>query len=120
MGIRKLTADEEAVKKHFLAQMDTRIDKLRSAALWDLHYGPHNAEYYADAHELENWPGYVKAIEELEEWADAHLSQVFYNTETGEITSTEPDEEIEDWTRYDRKALYLIVFRELVSYGGMS
>jgi hypothetical protein len=127
VGIRKLSKDEEVVKKHFLEQMDARTDKLRSAALWDLYYGPYDAEYYEDTHELENWPGYVSAIKELEDWADAHLCDVFYNTMTGEVSTNEPEaEEIdgelvepEDWVKYERKSLYLIVFRELVSDGGM-
>jgi len=120
VGLPKLNRDQEAVKKHFLAQMDERIDKLRSAALWDLNFGPYDAEYYENAHALKDWPGYMKAVEELEDWADDHLSEVFYNIETGEFSSVEPDEEIEDWVRYERKSLYLIVFRELVSDGGMS
>jgi hypothetical protein len=113
---------EKAIKKYFLEQMDERTDKLRSAAIWDLHFGPCSAEYYRDAHELKDWPGYASALQELEDWADLNLVTIWVGDWSGSILTQEPEpmDDPGDYTQYDRKALKRIIFERLVTDGGMS
>lgn len=117
----------KAVKKYFLDQMDERTDKLRSAAIWDLFYGPCTAEYYKDAHDLSDWPGYASALEQLEEWADVNLTSVWVS-EDCDVRTSKPEGEMGEgglveshgWTEYDLKSVKSIVFWKLVSDGGMN
>lgn len=126
MERRKLSHDEEVVQKHFLALMDDRHKALRRCALHDLFFGPLDSDSY-ESDDLKEWPGYVKAVEELEDWADTNVSEVWLD-DAGNILDKEPEGETIDgtWvepdgiTHFAKKAVYLIVFRELVSDGGMS
>jgi hypothetical protein len=116
-------AVEKVVKKHFLDQMDERMIKLRNCANYDLHFGPHNAEYYRDSAELEDWPGYVTATDQLEEWAQDKMQTVWVDIQTMEVFTTEPEEtefSDEDIYKFDRRDLGKIVFGKLVTDGGMS
>lgn len=118
----------KVIKKHFLDQMDERTTRLRDAAIWDLHFGPFTAEFYKESHELADWPGYVSALEHLENWASQHVVEVWVD-EDGDLSTTEPAPETTDdgevlalgeWTLYDRRSVKSIVFGKLVSDGGMS
>jgi hypothetical protein len=120
-------AIEREVKKHFLDQMDKETDALRSMAIWDLLYGPFSAQYFTETgHEVE-YPGYSKALERLEEWADLHVVEVWVD-EDGFVVDTEPQAEEVDgelvepygYTHFDRKSVKRAVFERLVSDGGMS
>lgn len=111
---------EKAVRQFFFTKMDAQTDKLRSAALWDLHFGPYDAEYYKDAHELESWPGYSSAVEKLEEWSSENLMKVWVDTQTMEVLETEPDEEfLDDIYVFDRGDVARLVFKQLITDGGM-
>lgn len=117
----------KAIKKYFIDQMDERTVKIRDCAIWDLLYGPHTVEYYRDTHDFDDWPGYVSALQHLEEWADANLMTVWVD-EDGDISTKEPEGETidgdwvepEGWSQYDTKSVKSIVFWKLVSDGGMS
>jgi len=122
---------EVAVKKYFIDElMDDRLRGLRHCALFDLHFGPYDADYYSDSADFENWPGYVKAVEELEEWADIHLVPVWFDMQTETIHTKEPQGDTvdgtwieplwEDWICFDKRAVYLVIFDKLVTHGGMS
>lgn len=112
---------EKAVRKFFFAKMEKRVMGLRSAALWDLNFGPYGADYYKDAQEVENWPGYTSAVEELEAWASENLAKVWVDPQTMEVLETEPEEDILSETYgFERRDVARIVFKELIAHGGMS
>lgn len=114
---------EEAVRRFVFERMDARVEKLRGCALWDLHFGPYGVEYYQETHGLETWPGYSSAVEELENWARDNLSTVWVDAQTMDVIDTEPataDYDSDDLYVFERKDVVRIVFKELVSHGGMS
>lgn len=112
----------KAVRTFFIEKMDKRTQDLRSAALWDLHFGPYGAEYYKDSQEVENWPGYVDAVEALETWSGENITEVWVDIQSMEVlTDTPPDDMLgEDIYHFERKDVRRVVFKELVTDGGMS
>jgi len=112
---------EEAVRKHFIEEMDDRTKSLRFCALFDLHFGPMGAEYYKDSHEFSDWPGYVSAVSELEAWAEGRIADVWVDLETMFVASLPPDNEemLEEYRHFTTKQVAIAVFRELVTDGGM-
>jgi len=112
----------KAVREFFFEKMDPRTKSLRGAALWDLHFGPYDAEYYKDAQEVENWPGYTSAVEALETWSGDNISEVWVDIQTMEVlTDTPPDDMLgKDIYHFERGDVRRAVFKELVTDGGMN
>lgn len=74
------------IGKHFGNQMPSDISRLSRLANWDLYHGP-----ITEPDDGEPWPGFVKATEQLTEWADENLSEAWYDIQFGEVLLSEPE-----------------------------
>lgn len=112
---------ENVVRKFFMDKMDKRTSDLRHCALFDLQFGPMPAEYYRDSADVSDWPGYTSAVETLETWASENLMAVWVDPQTMDVMEVEPEVDLlSEVYHFDRRDVAKIVFRTLVTHGGMS
>jgi hypothetical protein len=119
-----------AIRQHYIDLMDEKTKKLRQCALFDVNYGPMGAEYYCEAEGVEDWPGYVKAIDQLREWASENIQTTWFDVQAEFVQTDEPkgfeDEDgewvepaWEDYVKLDESDIRRAVFGDLVTSGGM-
>lgn len=88
----RLSSGDKAIVKYWENQMSREIKDLVSMAKWDVNYGPHSAEDFAEEDPSRTpWPGYFEAIDKIQKWADDHLCTVWYDNDTGEVLENEPE-----------------------------
>lgn len=130
---------QKAIADFFKAKMTPRQRKLLSAAIADLWDGPFDSAYMLDVYKV-RWPGYVKAINELEKFWRDRGSDVWYDIQSGFVVDTEPEwadymgeesyeeaveegrpvEWMENWQEWPSHDAAMAVFGRLISDGGMS
>ena len=108
---------EKAVKKHYWDKMPKRIKELTGAAKMDLNFGPHSKQDFKE--EGVSWPGYEKATQKIEEWADANIpSEIWYNDGADDISESEPqgweDEETGEWHEPFLEETYHLEHRDIM------
>lgn len=119
-----------AIEAYYRSMMPTRIVDLRAMASWDLYFGPNTAEDYSEEDPTREtvWPGYVTAVAELSDWSQSHIGEVWYDADSGEVLTSEPEggeDEDGEWHEpfleqtyyFDRGAAGRAVFGELARNG---
>ncbi len=72
---------DEAIEKYF--ELPPDILKLANQAAYDLYNGPIQDD--------DEWPGFVTACEQITDWCDDNLSEVWYDIQSGEVLDREPE-----------------------------
>lgn len=73
------------IDRHFTDMMSPDIRRLLNMSNLDLYYGP-----ITEPDDGAPWPGFIKATEQLSNWADENLCEVWYDIQSGEILFSEP------------------------------
>lgn len=105
------SAASELVKDHFDKKMDARTRQLREDATFDLWHGPTGAS--------EDYPGYLTALRDLEDWAHKNMSGVWVDMDAGEVLESEPDRGLDHVLEFSYMDAARAVFGRLIIDGGM-
>lgn len=97
--------------------MTPEIAELARLAWWDLWYGPHSAEAYAEEGAKFEWPGYSQAIDQIRQWCRENLCDVWVDTDSDCVIESEPDFEEEFWMKVSLDRVKRAVFGDLVGNG---
>lgn len=103
-----------AVHEHYAPHVSKRIQRLGSLAFWDLYYGPLDGCDECGANRLSEcscdvkWPGFSQACDELKAWCDEHVTDMFYDGQTGMLIDTLDEEMLDE--------LLMLSAREVKSY----
>jgi hypothetical protein len=117
-----------AVRQHYIDLMDDKTKKLRSCALFDVNYGPMGVEYYREASEFPEWPGYMAACDQLLEWARENIQDTWFDVQAELVQTDEPqgykDEDgewvepmWEDYVKLEDRDIRRAVFGDLIGSG---
>ena len=113
------TAEDDVVK-YFRGKIPNDIKKLIRQAKYSLYYGPDVPD--------EDWPGWSTATEKISEWMNNNLEDVYYDVQSGNVQTSEPQPEVdeetgetydiypEDWYHYESNDVKKLLLGELASY----
>jgi hypothetical protein len=95
-----------AVENHF--KVPARIQKLINQASYDLYFGPIGEEDY---------PGFTSATDEISDWMNDNVYDVWYDDFSGGLYDTEPegweDDETGEWIEPEWSEIYSIDVNEV-------
>lgn len=107
---------KQEITRYFKSQMPEEVKEALANASWNLHYGPSGEGM-----------GWESALEILRNWAEEHISEIWYDQMAGNIDTSEPQgyqDETGEWIEplgedyryFNDREVKRIVFGEVAEY----